>query len=184
MLILLGKTSSGKDAVKNKLVKDYGFRPIVTYTTRPMRPKETDGITYHFISEEDFKAKIEDGFFLEYKKYHTEQGIWYYGSSWQDYERSDDKTVIILTPSGYEDFLRELPDVKHTSIYLYANNTTIKNRLIKRGDSKDEAERRLKSDNRDFKDAQALAQKIVYNNAGARLEDVCNKILEYMETNN
>ena len=120
----------------------------------------------------------------EYTSYEPVDGIWYYGSAWQDYERSDNKTVIILTPSGYEDFLRELPDVKHTSIYLYANNTTIKNRLIKRGDSKDEAERRLKSDNRDFKDAQALAQKIVYNNAGARLEDVCNKILEYMETNN
>lgn len=96
-----------------------------------------------------------------------------------------DHTTLYFSDGNYRvEWLEKERHVKHTSIYLYANNTTIKNRLIKRGDSKDEAERRLKSDNRDFKDAQSLAQKIVYNNAGARLEDVCNKILEYMETNN
>ena len=37
MLIILGKTASGKNTIVNKLVKNYGFKQLVTYTTRPKR---------------------------------------------------------------------------------------------------------------------------------------------------
>lgn len=40
MLILLGKTASGKDTVLNKLVREHGYKKIVTYTTRPKRKKK------------------------------------------------------------------------------------------------------------------------------------------------
>ena len=63
MITIMGKTSSGKDTVVNELISKYGFRKCVTYTTRPMRDGEKQDITYHFITEDDFKA--------EYRK-HTE----------------------------------------------------------------------------------------------------------------
>ena len=54
MLILMGKTASGKTLVRDKLVKNHGFNSVVTYTTRPMRKDEIPDVTYHYISEEDF----------------------------------------------------------------------------------------------------------------------------------
>ena len=179
MLILIGKTASGKDTVLNKLVREHEYKKIVTYTTRPKRKKEIQDITYHFIGEYEFKEKIESGFFLEYKEYHSVQGTWYYGSAKEDYEMSDEKTVIILTPDGYRDFLRECSNVDHTSVYLYSNNKTLEDRLIKRGDDPKEAKRRLDSDNKNFKGVQNLAHKIIYNNENDLLDEIVNKILEY-----
>ena len=136
------------------------------------------------MAKTEFKEKIGSGFFLEYKEYRSAHGTWYYGSAKEDYEKSDEKTVIILTPDGYRDFLREYPNMDHTSIYLYSNNKTLENRLIKRGDDPKEAKRRLDSDNKDFKGVQGLVHKIVYNNENNSLDVIVNKILEYVNARN
>ena len=70
------------------------------------------------------------------------------------------------------------------SIYIYANNATIKKRLIKRGDDPKEAQRRLEHDNEDFKGIENEVDKIVYNNDGANMNDVVKKIIEYVEVAN
>lgn len=184
LTIILGKTCAGKDQIVKKLVSNHGYHKLVTYTTRPMRFGEQQDKTYHFISEQEFQEKISHNFFMEYKSYNTAEGIWYYGSAKEDYEKSDSKTVIILTPEGYRDFLKKLPHTKHVSIYIYANNKTIKNRLMKRGDKKEEANRRLLHDNEDFKGVEQLVNKIFYNNETNQLTDVVNNIVEYLEEQN
>ena len=50
ILLLVGKTCSGKDTIQNELIKR-GMEPVVSYTTRPPRHGEVDDKTYHFISE-------------------------------------------------------------------------------------------------------------------------------------
>ena len=180
ILILMGKSCSGKDKISKELIKNHGYKSIVRYTTRPIRKNEKDGITYHYISKDEFKQKINDGFFAEWKDYSTAQGIWYYGTALEDLDNTDEKFVIILPPDRY----KEIKGIIHNnlkSIYVYANNTTIKKRLMLRGDNKEEAKRRLEHDNVDFKGAEMLADKIVYNNDGTDINDVTNKILEFVK---
>ena len=160
MVIIMGKTSCGKDTVVNELISKHGLRKLVTYSTRPMRDGEKQDITYHFITEDDFKQKIRENFFAEYKSYDTEFGIWYYGVALEDVENADDKTVIILTPDGYRDVIKKVKN-KPKSIYIYANNSTIKERLINRGDESKEEQRRLEQDNIDFKGVETEDDKIV-----------------------
>ena len=38
----------------------------VSHTTRPRRPKELDGVNYHFVNAETFGAMVEKGAFLEH----------------------------------------------------------------------------------------------------------------------
>ena len=90
ILILIGKTASGKDKTVSELVSKHGFKKVITYTTRPMRKGEEQDITYHYILEEEFKQKIEDGFFAEWKSYNTEFGTWYYGSACGFYLNGND----------------------------------------------------------------------------------------------
>ena len=181
MIIIVGKTASGKDTVVKKLVDDYKYTKIITYATRPMRKGEKQDITYHFISDEEFNQKINEGFFAEYKVYDTEFGIWYYGTALEDLENADDKSVIILTPAGYRDVKSKLNNENITCIYLYANNATIKKRLIARGDDPKEAERRILHDNEDFKGIENEVDRIVYNNDGNTIKYAVQKILEYVE---
>lgn len=180
MVIIIGKTASGKDKTVSELISKHGFKKCITYTTRSMRQGEQQDVTYHFISDEDFQQKINSDFFAEWKIYHTEFGDWYYGTALEDLEKADDKTVIILTPDGYRDIIKKL-STKPKAIYLYANNSTIKERLISRGDNPIEAQRRLEHDNADFKGIENEVDKIFYNNKGSNIDDVVNNILSWLE---
>ena len=156
----------------------------MTYATRSMRKGEKQDITYHFISDKEFKQKIEEGFFAEYKSYNTESGVWYYGTALEDLESADDKSVIILTPAGYRDVKDKLLEKNITCIYLYANNATLKKRLVKRGDDPKEADRRLAHDYTDFKDFEYEADRVIYNNYDENLQNVVNKILDAVKKEN
>ena len=179
VIVLLGKTSSGKDTVCNQLIQK-GYKKLVTYTTRPMRPGEVQDETYHFISKEEFETLISKGFFAEYTSYNTVNGVWYYGSAIDNYE-SDLDQIIILNPSGYEQILKNLNGGDITSFYIYSNIKTIKNRLKKRGDKKEEAERRIEADLADFKGLEDKVDHIVYNNDRNTIPEVVDKILSYLE---
>ena len=176
-MILTGKTCSGKNLVRDKLVNEHGFKSLITYTTRPMRSGEIQDVTYHFISEEEFEQKVKENFFVEWKSYKTNEGTWYYGSSDSDIAKADNKTVTILTPDGIRDVISY--GYNPIVIYIYSNLDTIKHRLKLRKDDEKEAERRIASDIVDFRNVDKLANRIVYNNMDDNIDDVVNKILDY-----
>lgn len=180
MIILLGKTASGKDTILNELISEYGYKKIITYTTRPIREGEKQDVTYHFISEEEFVQKINEGFFLEYKSYGAIDGVWYYGSVKNDIENAADNSVIILTPAEYRDFVKSDPPIPYSAFYIYANNQVIKERLMKRGDKPEEAKRRLSQDIADFKNIEHEVEKIIYNNGDKNIVEVVNKLKSYL----
>lgn len=127
ILVICGKTASGKNLVRDILVEKYNYNPIITYTSRPPRKGEKQDITYHFISTDEFIEKINNGFFAEWKDYVTNDGIWYYGTALDDCMNASDKDVIILTPDGVRDLKNN--DVNLIVVYLYSNLKTIRHRL-------------------------------------------------------
>ena len=165
--------------MSDKLINEHGFHRVITYTTRPMRNGEVNGETYHFVNIDDFMQKMKSGFFAEWKAYTTTEGVWYYGTAMEDLEKADDRTVVILTPDGYRD-IKDKVYGKVISIYLYANNATIKKRLMARGDDPKEAERRVLHDNEDFKGIENEVDRIVYNNESDTIDGVIQKILRYV----
>ena len=76
----MGKSSSGKDTVFKKLIEDsqLKLKPIVTYTTRPKRKNETDGVEYFFINKSQLSDYEKKGKVIEKRAYKTVEGIWYY----------------------------------------------------------------------------------------------------------
>ena len=185
LLVICGKMCSGKDTVVKRLINK-GFKKVVTYTTRPKRRGETDGVDYHFISTEEFKRRIQDGFFLEYRDYEVASGdTWYYGSAKEDVMkiRDDQKKVIILSPSGVDKMYELKRDwsVKFRVLYLKCNDNTIKVRAKRRGDKKPEITRKIETDGIDFSVMDIFAQKIVWNDEDTEIGDVVREILDYIE---
>ena len=139
MIILIGESGSGKDTVQQQLVENFGFRKIVTYTTRPPRAGEVDGETYHFITEEQFREMKSSGQFGETAEYRG----WKYASARKDY---DDNVVIILTPSGFRKVLKLDTNVPIMSVYVRVPRRERLIRILNRGDDIEEAYRRSLSD--------------------------------------
>lgn len=161
MIVLCGKSGSGKNTIQNELVK-LGMNRIVTYTTRPMRLGEIDGITYHFISEEEFLQKRESGFFLESTSYFTASGEeWFYGTNAGDFTLNG---VLILNPNGIKTLIKKLKKLYNAMIfYLDCSDAVLTHRLKQRGDDPVEVSRRLKADDKDFEDIYKCTDTVLIN---------------------
>lgn len=179
MIIVLGKSGSGKDSVVKKLTNFYDYKKIVTWTTRPMRPKEIQDVTYHFTDEETFEEKIDEGFFAEWKKYESIEGTWYYGTALLDLTTFNENKIIILTPDGYQD-IKDVISKDTLAVYLKSKNRILKSRLKKRGDNPKEIKRRLRHDKKDFKGIEKEVDVVIENNK-RDLWDIA-KMIEEMDT--
>ena len=77
---LIGKSCSGKDSLYNLMIKDpeLALKPVIRYTTRPIRDGEIDGNNYHFVDEAGYRSCKDSGKIIEEQVYHTVHGDWYY----------------------------------------------------------------------------------------------------------
>ena len=149
MIVLVGGTCAGKDTLMHKLIEKFSLCKLVTYTTRPMRDGEIDGVDYHFIDSKTFDALCAGDFFAETTSYKVANDkIWEYGTAKKDL--TDDK-IVILNPYGLKE-LRKDKSLNIVAFYLFASHGEIWNRLRQRGDSSDEAARRIEADKKDFED--------------------------------
>lgn len=182
MIILVGKSCSGKDTVVKELAK-MGYNKIVTCTTRPPRPGEIDGREYHFLDKMNFLTKIDCGSFAEYRIYKTVSGVWYYGSLLEDYKTSH--SVIILTPDALNKVRNKIND-NVTVIYIKVSNKEIKRRMLNRDVDKTESKRRYKADKKDFKYISKKVDYIVHNESTTAFETalICKELDEIKEANN
>ncbi|WP_193015845.1 guanylate kinase [Proteus sp. FME41] len=69
LYIVSAPSGAGKSSLIQALLKTqplYDTQVSVSHTTRPMRPGESHGEHYFFVTEEEFKSMIESGDFLEH----------------------------------------------------------------------------------------------------------------------
>ena len=143
----MGMSASGKDTLRKMLI-DKGLKPAISYTTRPIRPGEKDGVDYHFISLEEFNRLEAEDFFIESEPFKVEGGdIWKYGKSKQTIEDAD---IFIATPSGVSNMLRKLDRNMFYVVEIQCRPEVRFERAILRGDDRPEANRRMKADAIDF----------------------------------
>lgn len=160
MIVLFGKTCSGKTTVAEALEKK-GIEKVVTVTTRKKRPGEVMGRDYIFITQEFFDSMESRGEFAETARYVMAGNVPVsYGSLKKDYESGN--RVIVLSPSGLKAVREAGIDV--FAVYVSLDDETIRQRLISRGDDPAEAKRRLDADDEDFRNAEKLADLIIDGN--------------------
>jgi guanylate kinase len=68
--VVTGPSGAGKGTLIQLVLPRFpALAPAVSATTRPQRPGEEDGVHYHFLSPEEFQAKVDADEFLEYVDY-------------------------------------------------------------------------------------------------------------------
>jgi guanylate kinase len=85
LFVVSAPSGAGKTTVVERLVHTTpGLRMSRSYTSRPARPGETDGVDYHFVSRERFDAMVAGDQFLEWAEIFGNL----YGTSTVDTERA------------------------------------------------------------------------------------------------
>lgn len=147
-LMILGPM--GKDTMINRLKAKYpgAIYKLPSYTTRPMRNGEVEGVDYFFVTKEQFQSMREEGSLFGVQEYNHN----FYASNKNKLKEvmADKSKVIILnynieTANSVKDDL----DFNYVAL-LPPSEGELRNRLIKRGTKAEEITNRMNNSIREI----------------------------------
>ncbi len=152
LVVVSGFSGAGKGTVLAQvLTKRPDLYLSVSFTTRAPREKEQDGVNYHFITREEFQARINRGEFLEYAEYVGN----YYGTSMQVIREKLEQGIDVILEieiQGAAKVREKLPEA--VSLFLVPPSfEELSRRLHDRGtDTEATIQKRLETARREVKE--------------------------------
>lgn len=132
MFLIVAPSGAGKSSLVNGLLKtDPTLELSISCTTRAPRPGEENGREYHFLTQDEFMRRKDEGDFLEWAQVHGN----YYGTSrsWLEERMKEGKDVILeIDWQGARQIQKLIPD----SLWIFIlppSLKTLEERLRKRG---------------------------------------------------
>jgi len=176
-IIVSSPSGAGKNSVCDMVIeKCANVVYSISYTTRPIRMTEMDGVDYNFVSEEKFKKMIDEDAFLEWAQYLG----YYYGTSKKMVEDiiADKKYIILaIETKGALKFMKRRPDA--LSIFIFPPSMKeLKRRLINRKtETSDEIDTRMKNAQNEIADC-VYYDRFVINDNLDRVSDEVIKLIQ------
>lgn len=137
LLIVSAPSGAGKTSLVAALLeRDAGLAVSVSHTTRKRRPREQDGVNYHFVDHDRFAAMVKAGEFLE----HAEVFGNHYGTSAaavQELRARGRDVILEIDFQGAAQIRSRWPDVVGVFV-LPPSTAVLEQRLTGRGED-DEA---------------------------------------------
>ncbi|HEU23727.1 MAG: guanylate kinase [Mesoaciditoga sp.] len=143
IFVMSGPSGAGKTTiVKMALPEIEGIEFSVSYTTRPKRENEVEGVDYFFVDEKTFRELIKKGEFLEWAEVHGHL----YGTSKKFVEERLEKGKNLLLDVDVKGALN-IKKIYKDGIFIFVAPPSfkeLKERLLKRHtESKDDFEKRI-----------------------------------------
>lgn len=137
LYVISAPSGAGKTSLVKALVDGTPHLKVsVSYTTRARRMGEVDGVNYHFVTREQFLAKVQQGDFLE----HAEVFGNLYGTSqsWVEQQlHSGDDIILEIDWQGAQQIRKLMPDAI-TIFILPPSREVLIQRLRNRGQDSEE----------------------------------------------
>ena len=179
IIVLLGASGSGKSTLENEIATRFGYKKIVSHTTRRPRIGEINGEDYYFIDNSRFEDMIRQGLFAEYDEYSQKR---MYGTLKTDYQNGN--KIVVLTPNGLRQLKKNCHDEKIFSVLVEANLGTRVKRYIDRCgidkfnfDDKNEIAARVERDFGMFCGLEREVDMVVDNNEGSDIRNIADEVI-------
>lgn len=170
IIVLVGKSASGKDVIEEALAnriyhvrindKLYRYKRLVSHTSRPKRPNEQEGVNYYFVSKNHIDDLIDTNQTVEHTKYVVDGETWKYALSKKEISDIKDNEIGVVTvnPHGVKQLLDNFDaETKSQMIVIYvdADDEVREFRYFNREQGSNEVlrgrwEQRVKADTEDF----------------------------------
>lgn len=172
LYVLSGPSGCGKSTVIHAVMAQYpNLQFSVSATTRPMRPGETDGKDYFFVSREQFDEMLQNGELLEHAEYVGNC----YGTPEKPLQAALDRGIDVLLdiePQGALQVREKRPDA--TLLFLAPPSLeALRKRLEGRGDTATELiEKRLKQAEWELEQSKQYDRIIVNDDVNTAAEEI------------
>lgn len=156
LITITGPSGAGKDTVARMLSDLGGYQVICSYTTRPKREGEIDGVEHHFVE----KCDVPHDKMLAYTQY----GGYEY---WTTIDQVNDKSIYVIDEDALVTLRNRPLDIDYFSICVAANISS----RIRRGVSQE----RIDRDKNRKKLPLAFYDAVIFNSGSMR--ELYNKVL-------
>ena len=176
MIILAGKSASGKDTVKQEMLRlNPSLHNVITSTTRPKRDYEQNGVDYFFYTDSEMANKIMDLQMAEAVSFNG----WVYGTEYN--QILDDKINLGIYNLEGADILSDDPEIDAFVVYLECSDKVRLLRSLNREQNPDVKEliRRYQTDEKDFEGAHSYADLVVDTHYSDSAAEIAIKIIRY-----
>ena len=173
LLVLSGPSGCGKGTVVKRLLeRDPKLRLSVSMTTRVPREGEVDGISYHFVTKEQFDRTVEQGGAMEYARCGNGDCYGTPAAPVKEWREEGMDVILEIDIQGYRQVKEKAPDA--VGIFIMPPSFgELSRRLHERGtESEEKIRQRLKTGKEEIRCAGEY-QYIVVNDA---LEDAVDQI--------
>lgn len=137
LFILSSPSGAGKSTIARMILEsDDGIGLSVSATTRPMRAGETDGVDYHFVSNDEFDEMVAGGKFLEWAHVFGHRYGTLKAEVWKQIEDGRD-VLLDIDWQGTQQLKQVDPDIVRVFI-LPPSMPELERRLRSRGTDSDE----------------------------------------------
>lgn len=172
VFVITGPSGVGKGTlIQLLLARIPELELSVSATTRAPRPGEQDGVSYHFLSDEQFAARVAEGSFVEHAEYSGRR----YGTLRSELERrtvAGHPVVLEIEVQGARQVARALPDAVRIFI-APPSPTALRTRLVGRGtDPPEQVERRLAVAREELAAQDAFAHVVVNDDLDAAIDEL------------
>ncbi len=179
LFIISGPSGTGKGTVCSELVKNDNIFLSISATTRDRRVGEIDGVSYFYLTVQEFEKRIKDDLMLEYASYNGN----YYGTPKEAVTKmlSEGKNVILeIDAQGALKVKEKMPEA--VLIFIVPPSIKeLKKRLLERGrESIEEIEARIQRAKWEFMQCPKYNYVLVNDN----LNKCVNDTLEIINTTN
>ena len=184
---IMGKSSSGKDTIFNMLKNNLNINTYVMYTTRPIRKGEENGVTYHYISDEEMQKYIDGKMpskLIEKRTYHTVHGNWTYATIKDEQFETEKDMLMIGTLESYNKMKEQIKEGLKP-IYIEVEDGLRLERAVKREQEQKEPKyaelcRRFLSDSKDFSEENIKKAGITKRFQNIDLNECVREITDYI----
>jgi len=149
----------------------------VSVTTRPPRPGEVDGVDYHFLGNEEFQKRRENGDFLECFEVYG-RGYWY-GTLNETVTTSLEAgqwVVLEIDVQGRAKVVEQFPDAV-TFFVRPESLAVLEQRLRDRGTENEETiQRRLEVARQEWPFANQYSYEIINHSVDQAVDEICQKL--------
>lgn len=181
LFLILGKAGTGKDAISFMTSRQLNIPIATSFTTRDRRNNEPE-TSYHFITQEEFDAKLNNGEIIEHTSYYieSEDKTYTYGLTEEELEQSE-YVIAIVNPHGLSQILNSKYRDKVVTILLDCNDRERLLRYLLRDKNVNVEEMidRYKRDKADFDDINGIMDYIVQNEE--TLDEALSKVKTIIE---
>lgn len=154
LVILSGVAGAGKDTIIKAITKEMPqISTVPAYTTREPRADDIPGVSYNFVSKEEFEELIKNGDIYEYDIHHNH----YYGTSKKLINDKARTGIVIkdIDVNGTEKLKKVLTEmgIKVVTIFLRVPKEELKHRLENRVDKLSPEEIMLRLNRFDYEES-------------------------------